>query len=65
MTDPLSVTASIAGLIGLSGQILTALNNLYKFVESVKNAPESISRLLDEKEEMQACSTKCSFHLRD
>jgi hypothetical protein len=52
MTDPLSITASIAGLIGLSGQILTAINNLYTLAKSAKNAPDSIGRLQEEMEEM-------------
>jgi hypothetical protein len=52
MSDPLSIPASIAGLIVLSGQILTTLNNLYMHGKSAKNAPESIGRLLDEMEEI-------------
>jgi hypothetical protein len=50
--DPLSLTASIAGLLGLSGQILTTLNSLYTFGKSAKNAVESICRLKEEVEEM-------------
>jgi hypothetical protein len=52
MADLLSITASIAGLIGLSGQIISALNSLYTFGKSAKNAPESISRVLEEMQEM-------------
>jgi hypothetical protein len=52
MGDPLSITASISGLIGLSGQILTSLNDLYTLGKSAKNAPDSIRRLLEEMEEM-------------
>jgi hypothetical protein len=52
MSDPVSLTASIAGLIGLSGQILTALNGLYKVGKSAINAPDSIGRLLEEMQEM-------------
>jgi hypothetical protein len=52
MTDPLSITASIAGLIGLSGQILSGLSSLYKLGKSAKNAPDSIRRVMDEMTEM-------------
>jgi hypothetical protein len=52
MTDPLSITASIAGLIGLSGQILATVNSLYAFGKSAKNAPQSIGRLKEEIEDM-------------
>jgi hypothetical protein len=52
MTDPVSITASIAGLIGLSGQIIAALNNLYALGKSARNAPESISLLMAEMQEM-------------
>jgi hypothetical protein len=50
--DPLSITASIAGLIGLSGQILATINSLYTFGKSARNAPESISRLKTEIEDL-------------
>jgi hypothetical protein len=52
MSDPLSIAASVAGLIALSGKIITTLNNLYTLGKSGKNAPESIIRVLDEMKEM-------------
>jgi hypothetical protein len=48
MADPLSITASIAGPIGLSGQLLATINSLYTFGKSAQNAPEPISRLKEE-----------------
>jgi hypothetical protein len=50
--DPVSLTASIGGILGLSVQILTTINSLYTFGKSAKNAPGSISRLKEEVEEM-------------
>jgi hypothetical protein len=52
MTDPVSIAASIAGFIGLSGQVISTLNNLYTLGKSAKNAPESISRVMEEMQEM-------------
>jgi hypothetical protein len=51
MSDPLSITASNAGLIGLSGQIISGLKTLYTVGKSAKHAPESIKRVMDEVED--------------
>ncbi|KAI5819859.1 hypothetical protein BZA77DRAFT_274893 [Pyronema omphalodes] len=45
MSDPLSVSASIAGLIGLAAQVTTVLKN---YIEKVKSAHEDAKRLLRE-----------------
>jgi hypothetical protein len=61
MTDPVSITASIAGLIGLSGQIIAALNNLYALGKSARNAPEPISLLMAEMQEMNVICCQVQF----
>jgi cell division control protein 24 len=45
MADPLSIAASIAGLLGTSATVLTILYNLYKHA---KGAANSLSRVIDE-----------------
>jgi uncharacterized protein YccT (UPF0319 family) len=45
MSDPLSVSASIAGLIGISKEVATIIAN---YVSAVKSAPENARRLQDE-----------------
>jgi hypothetical protein len=44
MPDPLSITASIAGLLGLSAKVLTTLRDLRN---NAKDAPPSISRVIE------------------
>ena len=50
MAEPLSVAASIAGLITLSTQIVGIAKELF---DKVKDAPETISRVREEVESMQ------------
>jgi hypothetical protein len=45
MPEPLSITASVAGLLGTSVKVLITLHDLY---QNAKDAPESISRVIDE-----------------
>jgi hypothetical protein len=50
MSDPLSIAASVAGLLGTSATVLTILRDLYI---NAKDAPRSISRIIKEVEEME------------
>jgi len=49
MSDPLSVVASIAGLVAVSAKIISLLKDLY---DSAKGAPESISRVRAEMQDL-------------
>jgi hypothetical protein len=51
MADPLSIAASITGLLGTSATVLSILYDLYKHA---KDAAESLSRVIDEVQEMNA-----------
>ena len=53
MADPLSVTASVAGLIGLVGSILEGCLFLKNFAKDAKNAPKDISNLAIELSTME------------
>jgi hypothetical protein len=48
MADPLSVSASVAGLIGLTGQLLSGCLYLKGFYNDVKNAPKEVASLATE-----------------
>jgi hypothetical protein len=48
--DPLSITASIAGLLGISGKIYSILS---EFVSNVKDAPRSVQTAMFAVEEMR------------
>lgn len=52
MSDPLSVVASIAGLIGISAKIISMLKGVYDCGAKAKGAPESISCVIDEMQDM-------------
>jgi len=54
MADPLSIVASVAGLITISAQIVLMVKELFA---KVKNAPDTILRVREEVESMQP-----SFH---
>ena len=58
MADPLSIAASIAGLITLSAQIVGIAKELF---DKVKDAPESMVRVREEVESMQPIF--CQVHL--
>ena len=49
MSDPLSIAASVAGLIGITQQIAGKAGELYN---SVKDAPESVRKIQEEMDEM-------------
>ena len=51
MADPLSIAASVAGLISLSGQIISVL---YTFAASATEARKSVTRILSEIKTMNA-----------
>jgi cell division control protein 24 len=51
MADPLSIAASIAGLLGTSATVLSILYDLYKHA---KDAADSLNRVIGEVEEMNA-----------
>ena len=50
MSDPLSITASIAGLITISAQIVGIAKELF---DKVKDAPQTMMRVREEVESMQ------------
>ena len=50
MADPLSIVASVAGLITISAQIVIMVKELFT---KTKNAPETILRVREEVESMQ------------
>lgn len=45
MADPLSIAASVAGLLGLTGQVLHGCKVVKKFLDDVVNAPVEIRSL--------------------
>ena len=52
MSDPLSITASIAGLIAITAQIAGKAGELWNFGKDVKDAPESVRQIQEEMDEM-------------
>ena len=54
MADPLSIAASVTGLLSVAGQICT---NISSFISSVANAPNSARRALTAVEEMRMALT--------
>ena len=50
--DPLSVAASIVGLLGAAAKVSSTLNNL---IQSAKTAPKTAQRLLTEVIDVSAC----------
>jgi len=54
MSDPLSVVASIAGLIGISAKIICLLKDVYDCGARAKGAPDSINRVMAEMQDMNA-----------
>ena len=50
MSDPLSIAASVAGLITISAQIVGMAKDLF---DKVKDAPETMTRVREEVESMQ------------
>jgi len=58
MGDPLSIAASIAGLITISAKIVEMARELF---DKVKDAPETIMRVREEVENMQPIF--CQVHL--
>ena len=58
MGDPLSIAASIAGLITISAQIVGIAKELF---DKVKDAPETMMRVREEVESMQPIF--CQVHL--
>ena len=50
MGDPLSITASVAGLITISAQIVGMAKDVF---DKVKDAPETVKRVREEVESMQ------------
>ena len=53
MSDPLSITASIAGLIAITAQIAGKAGELWNFGKDVKDAPESVRQIQEEMDEMK------------
>jgi len=58
MGDPLSIAASIAGLITISAQVVGIVKELF---DKVKDAPETMMRVREEVESMQPIF--CQVHL--
>jgi len=58
MGDPVSITASIAGLITISAQVVGIAKELF---DKVKDAPETMMRVREEVESMQPIF--CQVHL--
>jgi len=58
MGEPLSIAASIAGLINISAQVVGIAKELY---DKVKDAPETMMRVREEVESMQPIF--CQVHL--
>ena len=52
MSDPLSIVASIAGLVAISAKIVSMLKILYDCGAKAKEAPKSISRIKEEMQDM-------------
>ncbi|KAF8459986.1 hypothetical protein BDZ91DRAFT_785553 [Kalaharituber pfeilii] len=52
MSDPLSVAASVTGLVAISVKIISMLKDLYDCGVRAKQAPESISRLMGEMQDV-------------
>ncbi len=48
MADPLSVAASIAGLVSLASDVVGLCFKCYEYQKSVRNAPEAIQKVADE-----------------
>lgn len=48
MGDPLSVTASVIGILGLVGKVISSGYEIYQYYEDVKKAPKDIEKLMDE-----------------
>lgn len=53
--DPLSVTASVVGLLAGAGKVIGVL---YKVKSSVADAPNSLSHLLSQIEDVRTCLYK-------
>ena len=60
MTDPLSVVASIAGLVAVSAKIISLLKVLYDCGAREKGAPESISRVKAEMQDLNVIFARCN-----
>jgi Fungal N-terminal domain of STAND proteins len=48
MTDPLSVAASIAGLVSLASDLAQTCYSCYQFYRTVKDAPKSLQQVIEE-----------------
>ena len=59
--DPLSVTASITGILAVAAKITTALA---AFIEKDRNAPKSIRRVLTELSDLRICLDQLSPFVR-
>jgi hypothetical protein len=62
MADPLSISASVAGLLSLTIELTKSLNN---YISGVKSAPEDSKRLCTETEALSAVLEKLVKFLRD
>ena len=60
MSDPLSIAASVAGLITISAQIIGMVKDLF---DKVKDAPETMMRVREEVEGMQPIFCQVQFLL--
>ena len=50
--DPLSVAASVVGLVGVTAKVLTVLTN---FIRETRNAPNLVNSILQEVSDISAC----------
>jgi len=62
MADPLSVTASVAGIVSLADVLWRTSKELYEFFSAVRNAPKDVQSMLLELQHFDGILTSINSH---